>query len=190
MSTFKDIKGNEYIIIITVGSAEDVKNRIKDGNHLPVDLFAVVQKGELNAFLEDIPLMINTLYVLLEDQIKEYGLTDVQFGRSLGGPQIEEATAAFLEALVNFSPNVKHRTMLREIIAKHEELQEMSLQKTRTRMGRLIQEMAPVIDRELDSVTVEKAIEEAKRTKAKKPIGGDTSITVPESSESTPAPSV
>ena len=60
-------------------------------------------------------LLCDILWVLCEGQAKASGVTDEDFGSSLAGDSIEEATRAFLDELVDFFPGAR-RLVLKKAV--------------------------------------------------------------------------
>ena len=52
-------------------------------------------------------LLVDILWVLVQDQARTLNVTDEQFGTALAGDAIESATKAFLDELVDFFPGAK-----------------------------------------------------------------------------------
>lgn len=85
-----------------------------------VNAVAVGRDGNVQADLvdriaNDPCLLVDILWVLCEEQAKEEGVSDVDFGSSLAGDAIEEATRAFLDELVDFFPGAR-RLFLRKAV--------------------------------------------------------------------------
>lgn len=53
---------------------------------------------------DDPVLLVDVLYVLCRDQVATAGMTDRQFGESLTGQALADATTALVEAYADFSP--------------------------------------------------------------------------------------
>jgi len=121
VSKFTDIKGRAWLIEITVDTVKRVKSLCE------VDLLDIVQdRGKLLSQLTDDPITLcNILYVICKDQADEQKVSDEDFGRGLGGDALEQATVAFLEALVNFFPGHKRR-VLQKVLDRSAEVQSMA----------------------------------------------------------------
>ena len=87
--------------------------RIRDV--LGIDLVNVIQAGKdgavatdtLDRVANDPILLVDILRVLCEGQAKAAGVTDDDFGSSLAGDSIADATRAFLDELVDFFPGAR-----------------------------------------------------------------------------------
>ncbi|MBR3822521.1 MAG: hypothetical protein IKJ37_12990 [Kiritimatiellae bacterium] len=109
MHIFTDNKGRKWDIVLNVNQMKRVRAV------LGIDLVNVITldaKGEVKVDLidriaNDPCLLVDILCVLTEKQAASLGVSDVQFGESLAGDAIEEATKAFLDELVDFFPGAK-----------------------------------------------------------------------------------
>ena len=109
MHIFTDNKGRKWDIVLNVNQMKRVRAV------LGIDLVNVITldaKGEVKVDLidriaNDPCLLVDILCVLTEKQAASLGVSDVQFGESLAGDAIEDATKAFLDELVDFFPGAK-----------------------------------------------------------------------------------
>lgn len=109
MHIFTDNKGRKWDIVLNVNQMKRVRAV------LGIDLVNVITldaKGEVKVDLidriaNDPCLLVDILCVLTEKQAASLGVSDIQFGESLAGDAIEEATKAFLDELVDFFPGAK-----------------------------------------------------------------------------------
>ena len=107
MRNFKDNRGRSWQIALNVYEMKRVRSV------LGVDLVNVIALGKdgkvqvdlIDRIANDPCLLVDILWVLVEAEAKEQGVSDVDFGSSLAGAAIEEATRAFLDELVDFFPN-------------------------------------------------------------------------------------
>ena len=76
-------------------------------NVITLDKNGEVKVDLIDRIANDPCLLVDILWVLCEAEAKEDGVTDVDFGSSLAGDAIEEATKAFLDELVDFFPGAK-----------------------------------------------------------------------------------
>jgi hypothetical protein len=101
MRTFKDTKGREWKVEIVVGSLKRVKSLAK------IDLLDPKAKDE-----SEIPLIVklstdpiticDVLYAVCKPQAESLGVSDEEFGESLGGDAILHGQRALLEELEDF----------------------------------------------------------------------------------------
>lgn len=102
-TTFKDTEGREWNLSLSVDTLKRLRER------LDVDLMARGLLEVLQKVFGDYVELANVLFVIVEPQAKERGVSDVDFGRALAGDAIEHATFAFMEAIQLFTPNRRDR---------------------------------------------------------------------------------
>ncbi len=116
MHTFTDTENRQWEIAINVTAIKRVKGTLE------LDLLKAVE-GDLFVRLANDPcLLCDLLFVLCQEQAKEQGVTDEQFGAALGGDALDAATTALLEELVDFFPKGK-RGALKKILDKVKQLE-------------------------------------------------------------------
>ncbi len=117
MSQFTDNKGTTWDLPITVEAMKRVKTAlgIDLGN---IHLGNPPQSTQLDT---DIVLLIDVIYVLLRPQAEAKGITDAEFGESLGGDAAFAAREAFWRSLIDFFQRF-HRTDAVAAIQKQNEL--------------------------------------------------------------------
>jgi len=94
MHSFKDTNGTEWAVAVNVATVKRVRQAIK------IDLL----DPKISATLAGDPIaLVDTLFVLCEDQAKERGVSDEQFGAAMAGDTIAHAVDALLEEIVDFS---------------------------------------------------------------------------------------
>ena len=108
MHKFTDNDGHEWGISLNSWTAREVKE--KTG----VDL---LDMESLTTKLADTYTLVNVLWVLVSKEAGERGTTDEDFGRSLAGDQVEDATNAMLEEIIDFFPQSR-RPILRKALEK------------------------------------------------------------------------
>ena len=109
MRTFKDGKGRTWEVALNVWQMK----RLRDT--LGIDLVNVIGTGPdgsvkvdlIDRIANDPVLLVDILWVLCEGGAKSAGVTDEDFGSSLAGDSIEDATRAFLDELVDFFPGTR-----------------------------------------------------------------------------------
>ena len=109
MRQFTDTKERVWDVELNVRQMK----RVRDV--LGIDLVNVIQAGKdgavatdtLDRVANDPILLVDILWVLCEGQAKLAGVTDDDFGSSLAGDSISEATRAFLDELVDFFPGAR-----------------------------------------------------------------------------------
>ncbi|MBQ6140755.1 MAG: hypothetical protein IJI54_05655 [Kiritimatiellae bacterium] len=109
MRQFTDTKERVWEVELNVRQMK----RVRDV--LGIDLVNVIQAGKdgtvatdtLDRVANDPILLVDILWVLCEGQAKAAGVTDDDFGSSLAGDSIADATRAFLDELVDFFPGAR-----------------------------------------------------------------------------------
>ena len=109
MRQFTDTKERVWDVELNVRQMKRVRDI------LGIDLVNVIQAGKdgavatdtLDRVANDPILLVDILWVLCEGQAKAAGVTDDDFGSSLAGASISDATRAFLDELVDFFPGAR-----------------------------------------------------------------------------------
>lgn len=109
MRIFKDSRGQDWQIILNVHQMKRVRAALGVDlvNVITLDKDGTVKVDLVDRIASDPCLLVDILWVLVEEQAKEIGVSDEQFGCSLAGESIAEATKAFLDELVDFFPGAK-----------------------------------------------------------------------------------
>ena len=155
MRTFKDNAGRTWSVTLNVLQMKRIRA------HLGIDLVNVitldaggkVKVDLVDRIANDPCLLVDILWVCVEDEAKAAGVTDEEFGRSLAGESIEEATRAFLDELVDFFPGAK-RLFLKKAV-------ELS-----RKFGG---EMTEALGKALEDPELERRVEESMRSSASSP---------------------
>lgn len=124
--TFKDTAGRVWVVSVTVADLKRVRQT------LGVEL-GKLPLGKLVETLSDPETFVDVLFVLVKGQADEKGITDEQFGRSLGGDSLEAAAKAFWRAWAFFCPSQTRRLLLG--------LAETAEDRTRETVDRALEEM-------------------------------------------------
>ena len=159
MRTFKDNEGRTWSVALNVHQMKRVRA------HLGIDLVNVIAldpDGKVKVDLVDRIagdpcLLVDILWVCVEEEAKAAGVTDEQFGRSLAGDSIEEATRAFLDELVDFFPGAK-RLFLKKAVAL-----------SRKFAG----ESTAALEKALEDPELERRVEESMRSSASSPASSE-----------------
>ena len=165
MRTFKDNKGRTWEIALNVWQMK----RLRDT--LGIDLVNVigtsadgnVRVDTIDRIASDPCLLVDILWVVCERQANAEGVKDEDFGASLAGDSIEDATRAFLDELVDFFPGAR-RIFLKKAVGL---------------ARRWSDETAETLKAALESPELEERL----KTELRRPTGS------PESAEQTPATS-
>lgn len=114
MKTFKDNANRTWTLCIHVTAVKRCRALVD------IDLYKLIESGfeGLNALLSDPISLVDVLYVLCMDDCKAQGVSDEDFGRGMAGDAIRHAGEAFVEELINFSPEPHLRAGLGRAIEK------------------------------------------------------------------------
>lgn len=109
MKSFKDNQGRSWEIALNVHEMKRIRAVLGVDlvNVITLDKDSAVKVDLVDRIANDPCLLVDILWVLVEFQAKEEGVSDVDFGSSLSGEAIASATAAFLDELVDFFPGAK-----------------------------------------------------------------------------------
>ena len=109
MRNFTDNRGRSWQIALSVYEMKRIRAilGIDLVNVITLDRDGNVKVDLVDRIANDPCLLVDILWVLVEAQAKEDGVSDIEFGSSLAGDAIENATKAFLDELVDFFPGAK-----------------------------------------------------------------------------------
>ena len=109
MKCFKDNRGRSWTIALNVYEMKRIRATLGIDlvNVVTLDRDGDVKVDLVDRIANDPCLLVDILWVLVEPQAREDGVSDVDFGSSLAGDAITEATGAFLDELVDFFPGAK-----------------------------------------------------------------------------------
>ena len=164
MKTFTDNTGRTWEVALHLRQMKRVRDVL--GGDL-VNVISATKDGgvstdTLERVANDPILLVDILWVLCEGQAKASGVTDEDFGSSLAGESVEDATRAFLDELVDFFPGAR-RLYLRKAVDLARKYE---------------RESAEVLEKVLESPEFEERL----KTSLKPPTAS------PESAESSPIP--
>ena len=109
MQNFKDRDGREWQVVLNVFQMKRVRAALGVDliNVIELDKDGQVRVDMIDRIANDPCLLVDILWVLVQDQARTLNVTDEQFGTALAGDAIEAATKAFLDELVDFCPGAK-----------------------------------------------------------------------------------
>ncbi len=119
MKSFTDNKGRTWTLEVTVATVKRVRALCK------VDLNSIVELDKnnkpsaelLERLSSDPVLLVDVLYAVCKPQADKLGITDEDFGESMAGDAIEQATTALLEEVIDFFPESKRMVMQKILFA-------------------------------------------------------------------------
>lgn len=155
MRSFKDNQGRSWQIALNVYEMKRIRALLGIDlvNVITLDKDGAVKVDLVDRIANDPCLLVDILWVLVESQAKEEGVSDVDFGCSLAGKSIEEATQAFLDELVDFFPGAKR----------------LFLQKAVSLARKYTGEMESVLEKALADPELDRWIEESMRSSPSSP---------------------
>ena len=159
MQIFKDRDGREWQVVLNVFQMKRIRAALGIDlvNVITLDKEGVVKVDMIDRIANDPCLLVDILWVLVEEQAKAISVTDEQFGAALAGESIENATRAFLDELVDFFPGAK-RLFLKKAV-------ELSRKYTG--------DWTRVLEKALDDPELEKRIVESMRSSASSPASSE-----------------
>ena len=119
--SFTDTAGRDWTVAINVNAVKRVKAA------LSIDLLEAIKGPLIEDFVENPVLLCDTLFVLCQEQADAKGVDSEAFGKAMGGDALDHAVAAFLEALVGFSPGPR-RALLTKTLTKIETIRRMGVE--------------------------------------------------------------
>ena len=156
MKVFKDNQGREWQIALNVYEMKRIRAVLGVDlvNVITLDKDGTVKVDLVDRIANDPCLLVDILWVLVETQAKDEGVSDVDFGSSLAGEAITAATSAFLDELVDFFPGAK-RLFLKKAV-------EVSRKYTGEMTGVLEKALAdPELDRRIEESMLSSASSQA-----------------------------
>jgi hypothetical protein len=127
MHTFSDTQGRPWTITLNVDAIRRVRSVLN------INLLEAIEGKLLERLITDPVLLCDILFVVIQPQAITHGISDEDFGRSLGGDVLDVATTALLEELVDFFPSAK-RTVFRKALAKLKQLEILAIETATQRL--------------------------------------------------------
>jgi hypothetical protein len=114
MPKFKDSKGRDWDVDITVAVVRRVRNEVKgtDGKGFELLELADVGSETFRRVLADPVQLGQVLFVVCLPQAREAGIDRDQFEDALAGDSLADGTRALLESIAAFSPSPAIRAAL------------------------------------------------------------------------------
>ena len=117
MQIFKDRDGREWQVVLNVFQMKRVRAVLGVDliNVIELDKDGQVKVDMIDRIANDPCLLVDILWVLVQDQARTLNVTDEQFGTALAGDAIESATKAFLDELVDFFPGARRHFLKKAV---------------------------------------------------------------------------
>lgn len=171
--TFSDSAGRAWTVSITVGTVTRLREM------MGLDLMEAIEGDLVPKLMHDPVLLCNALFCVCKPEADARGVTDVQFGESMGGDSLAHGEEALLEAIRFFS-HPSRRELFGKMVAKTRQLRTQAAEMSTKRLD------DPRLDRYLTEQLNAMATFQANELPQPKP--GNLSGISPESSASTPTP--
>lgn len=139
MKTFTDKAGRVWTLDVTVACVERVRSLAS------FDPMSIVEPKAIDSLINDPVVLCDVLYAAIKPQADSLGVTDEQFGQSLGGDELDAALSALLEELVGFFRPAQ-REVLRSMLGKIREVETRAAALAMTRLS------DPSLDRKIDQL--------------------------------------
>ena len=143
MQLIKLRSGTTVEMVMTAQSVLDVNNYIKF-NILDVD-----KEGNLERLLDSQLDLVNVMYLLCEEDCKKQNVSDIDFGRGMGGEHIRLATEQFLDELKDFLP-LQKRVMMTHTLKVMAEVQADVMESAIARMEGMKEGIRNIMNKEMD----------------------------------------
>jgi hypothetical protein len=178
MITFTTTNNFKYSIDIKTKDILAVKKLVQYSDGRAVDILEAAETGTLAEIYGDIETLVNVVFVLCIDQIKEY--FDVQkydelqqktyqlmpefagepaltkasrwFGSVIDGNTLMEIIETFKEAVVNFTPNENRRRAMQAILVKERETQKLEAEYRIKVINKIFEEAKTTMDNRWENV--------------------------------------
>lgn len=140
MKSFVDTANRTWTIQMTVDAVKRVKNLVG------VNLLDIGGGDPplLTRFGTDIMILCDVIYALIKPQADALGVTDEQFGASLGGEGILGAQSAFYEELISFFQGMGRKDLMKAVLAQRnlieKAVQKVAIQIDLLNMDQVIEE--------------------------------------------------
>jgi hypothetical protein len=159
MHTFTDSRSRVWELNLNVYEMKRLRAALGIDlvNVITLDAKGSVQVDLIDRIANDPCLLVDILWVLVSEQAAKANVTDEDFGASLAGDTIEQATTAFLDELVDFFPGAK-RLFLKKAV-------ELARKYTA--------ELTTSLDQALQSPELEKKVAESMSSSTSSPASSD-----------------
>jgi hypothetical protein len=109
MKVFKDNLDRDWAVSVDVAAIKRVRSMVD------VDLLEAVGGDLLEKLSGDPVLLCDVIWALVQPQAGSRNVTDEDFGQSMGGDALENATDALLEELTAFFPSPRRRVLAKAL---------------------------------------------------------------------------
>ena len=109
---FADSKGRTWVLDLNVTVIDQVRTETDQ------NLYDLVDRTYVEKLEKEPRLLVQIIWCLIEDQVPNQEPvceSPEDFGKSLGGDSLEDATIALLRAFADFCPRARRRALLKAI---------------------------------------------------------------------------
>jgi hypothetical protein len=145
MANFKDRLDRGWTLELTVLELKKLKSEFQ----LDLAEFASRENTVFERLASDPVLLVDVLSCLLEEQIRQVGLSEKQFAQGIAGVGIVNATNALIEAVVNFS-RPQEGQIIQAMWAKFQATRELATERVLDRMETL--DLERLVGQKLDPI--------------------------------------
>lgn len=111
MARFNDTSGRPWDVRIDINAIRRVRAAFG------LDLAKILASPDaLAALYSDVVQLVDVIYTICKPQANTLGVSDVEFGEGLCGDVLGAAIEAFEQAAIDFLPESRRRTLLRQIL--------------------------------------------------------------------------
>lgn len=141
-TTFRDLKGREWNLRVTVQRAMDLREKMA----FDIELFADPNHGLMQKMVDDSWLLIDALLIMTADERAEKKIDNKDFLDAIDGPVLDEALTAFLNGIAVSLKKLKRRALLAAVRQV-----DHGMEMAATRMEARIDKNLPAMERQIDS---------------------------------------
>ena len=172
MKTFRDILGDEWKVEINIGQMRRMEERAKFYGLG----FVITAPEDVITRIQDPFALADFLYIAVEPQAEERGISSKEFGYRLAGDTIAQAKAALVEEYTGFFPNESQRAKVRALAESADRIGSEVLMRSIDRRETAMSQIKDRVLAEIEKLT----------DRAVSGVGSGSSAGSPASSETTP----
>lgn len=146
MRSFKDSTGAVWDLDLTIGTAKRLSSRLAADNINLLDARGMMDR------LGDIFFAIDCVAVLLEESLRERGITPSEFGSRLRGGSAFEAQRALIEEYIDFFPDPTIAAALRETMERSIETSKKAQVLVRRSLEKILAQQAAAVEEAAKSI--------------------------------------
>ena len=144
MANFTDAQDREWKIFIDILTVKKLKQH-------DLDILNMFEGGMevFESIIGDPIRLVDTLWLICEDQVQERGMDETGFAKALYGDALLSAAEALVEGVCDFFPDPKRRATLKAVLRKSREASEILLDRAMAQVeGIDIEDMVKALESE------------------------------------------